>query len=547
MRGPGDTTAAARTTPAGSKRAVSTRTRSIWLWQLVLAAAVVVIMLVITTLDRDRLTEPPLIVGATMLILISAAVMFIPWDRLSRDAVVAVPLVDTFAVGVMSQGGELRLEFLWCFPVAWIATHFPARWLGAAFALISAVILFEAVGAGATSSITLRFAIVVLCLAFLGVLFRQMSRRTTAMKSLLRSQADRTQRTLARVSAQQERATQMFDGVPIAIARVTPNGDLVSPNAAYLTLYGIDPDDPTQPPRTVDYESQRGRALSADERPVHRAARGEHLDGERGWVFDTTGQWRAVSVSTRPLPPVGDESPSTLLMVQDVTELTQERRGRENLAAVVSHELRTPITVMLGNVDLMRDDDNLTPEQTGRLDTIDRAAERMLALISSILTTDRDTSVPHEPVSLVSLLRESVTSFSAAARTRDQSLTLDIAGTFRLAGDAFRLRQLIDNILSNAVKYTPNGGTIRVSARTHDRQIEVSISDSGLGIAEEDIPHLFDDYFRAQEAVGSGLPGSGLGMGIAKAIAEAHGGTIRVESTVGRGTTVTITLPEDTA
>ena len=234
-------------------------------------------------------------------------------------------------------------------------------------------------------------------------------------------------------------------------------------------------------------------------------------------------------------------------MVQDVTELTQERRGRENLAAVVSHELRTPITVMLGNVDLMRDDDNLTPEQTGRLDTIDRAAERMLALISSILTTDRDTSVPHEPVSLVSLLRESVTSFSAAARTRDQSLTLDIAGTFRLAGDAFRLRQLIDNILSNAVKYTPNGGTIRVAARTHDQQIEVSISDSGLGIAEEDIPHLFDDYFRAQEAVGSGLPGSGLGMGIAKAIAEAHGGTIRVESTVGRGTTVTITLPEDTA
>ena len=526
MRGPGDTTAAARTTPAGSKRAVSTRTRSIWLWQLVLAAAVVVIMLVITTLDRDRLTEPPLIVGATMLILISAAVMFIPWDRVSRDAVVAVPLVDTFAVGVMSQGGELRLEFLWCFPVAWIATHFPARWLGAAFALISAVILFEAVGAGATSRITLRFAIVVLCLAFLGVLFRQMSRRTTAMKSLLRSQADRTQRTLARVSAQQERATQMFDGVPIAIARVTPNGDLVSPNAAYLTLYGIDPDDPTQPPRTVDYESQRGRALSADERPVHRAARGEHLDGERGWVFDTTGQWRAVSVSTRPLPPVGDESPSTLLMVQDVTELTQERRGRENLAAVVSHELRTPITVMLGNVDLMRDDDNLTPEQTGRLDTIDRAAER---------------------ISLVSLLRESVTSFSAAARTRDQSLTLDIAGTFRLAGDAFRLRQLIDNILSNAVKYTPNGGTIRVAARTHDQQIEVSISDSGLGIAEEDIPHLFDDYFRAQEAVGSGLPGSGLGMGIAKAIAEAHGGTIRVESTVGRGTTVTITLPEDTA
>ena len=91
MRGPGDTTAAARTTPAGSKRAVSTRTRSIWLWQLVLAAAVVVIMLVITTLDRDRLTEPPLIVGATMLILISAAVMFIPWDRVSRDAVVAVP------------------------------------------------------------------------------------------------------------------------------------------------------------------------------------------------------------------------------------------------------------------------------------------------------------------------------------------------------------------------------------------------------------------------------------------------------------------------
>ncbi|MDZ8170638.1 sensor histidine kinase [Microbacterium xanthum] len=526
---------------------MSTRTRSIWLWQLVLAAAVVVIMLVITVLDTENLSHTSLLVGSALIIVISAVVLFVPWDQIPRDTVIVVPLVDTFAVGVMAQDSGLRLEFLWCFPIAWIATHFSVRWLGAAFALISTVILLDAVEAGMSSTITLRFAIVLLCLAFLGVLFRQMARRATAMKALLRSQAGRTQRTLGRVSAQQARATQMFDGVNIAIARVTPSGDLVSPNAAYLELYGIDLDDPTQPPRTIDYESQRGRALSTHERPVSRAARGEHLDGERGWVFDAHGQWRAVSVSTRPLPPVGDESPSTLLMVQDVTELTQERRGRENLAAVVSHELRTPITVMLGNVDLMRDDSNLTAEQTDRLDTIDRAAERMLALISSILSTDRDTSVPHEPVSLVTLLRESVTSFSAAARTRDQSLTLDIAGTFRLTGDAFRLRQLIDNILSNAVKYTPNGGSIRVSARAQDGNIEVAISDSGLGIAAEDIPHLFDDYFRAEEAVGSGLPGSGLGMGIAKAIAESHGGSIRVESTVGRGTTVTITLPEATS
>ncbi|MAP63453.1 MAG: PAS domain-containing sensor histidine kinase [Microbacterium sp.] len=546
MRGPADTRAAARTAPTGSKRVVSTRTRSIWLWQLVLAAAVVVIMLVITTLTTSQLVHAPLIIGAALLIVISAVVMVIPWDRVPHAAIVAVPLADTCAIGIMSLGGELRLEFLWCFPVAWIATHYSARWLVAAFALISAVIAVDAMNASMSSLATLRFAIVLLCLAFLGVLFRQMARRTTAMKALLRSQAGRTQRTLSRVSAQQARATQMFDGVNIAIARVTPSGELVSPNAAYLELYGIDPEDPTQPPRTVDYESQRGRALSADERPVRRAARGEHLDGERGWVFDHHGQWRAVSVSTQPLPPVGDESPSTLLMVQDITELTQEKRGRENLAAVVSHELRTPITVMLGNVDLMRDDENLTDEQVERLDTIDRAAERMLALIASILTTDRDTAVPHEPVSLVSLLRESVASFSAAARTRDQSLTLDLAGTFRLAGDAFRLRQLIDNILSNAVKYTPNGGAIRVAARTHDDMIEITISDSGLGIAEEDLPHLFDDYFRAKEAVGSGLPGSGLGMGIAKAIAESHGGSIRVDSAVGRGTTVTITLPEAT-
>ena len=96
------------------------------------------------------------------------------------------------------------------------------------------------------------------------------------------------------------------------------------------------------------------------------------------------------------------------------------------------------------------------------------------------------------------------------------------------------------------MKYTPNGGAIRVAARTHDDMIEITISDSGLGIAEEDLPHLFDDYFRAKEAVGSGLPGSGLGMGIAKAIAESHGGSIRVDSAVGRGTTVTITLPEAT-
>jgi signal transduction histidine kinase len=112
-------------------------------------------------------------------------------------------------------------------------------------------------------------------------------------------------------------------------------------------------------------------------------------------------------------------------------------------------------------------------------------------------------------------------------------------------GDAFRLRQMADNLLGNAVKYTPPGGTVEVSVRRTGADVEVVVADSGIGIPAADIPRVFDHYFRSASAVDSGIPGTGIGLQIVRDVIEAHDGTIDIASEPGTGTTVTVRIPAE--
>jgi signal transduction histidine kinase len=112
-------------------------------------------------------------------------------------------------------------------------------------------------------------------------------------------------------------------------------------------------------------------------------------------------------------------------------------------------------------------------------------------------------------------------------------------------GDAFRLRQLADNLVGNALKYTRPGGSVDVSVRRDGSMVELVVADTGIGIAESDLPRIFEPYFRSETAVESGIPGTGLGLGIVRTIVEAHGGTIHIDSALGVGTTVTTRIPAE--
>jgi signal transduction histidine kinase len=222
-------------------------------------------------------------------------------------------------------------------------------------------------------------------------------------------------------------------------------------------------------------------------------------------------------------------------------------RLRDEFVAVVSHELRTPLTSIRGFLDLIEDDVDgaLSPDQKMHFDVIRRNAGRLLYLVSDLLLiaeSDGGLRLDVQAVDLKALARDSVEAARVTAEKKGIELQLSDAPA-RLDGDPLRLAQLLDNLISNAIKFTPEGGRVTVATSSRNGRASLEVSDSGIGIAPADREQIFERFFRAQAARKNAVKGAGLGLAITKAIVDAHGGSISVESEVGSGTSFRIDLP----
>ncbi|GJM41840.1 MAG: two-component sensor histidine kinase [Ardenticatenaceae bacterium] len=218
---------------------------------------------------------------------------------------------------------------------------------------------------------------------------------------------------------------------------------------------------------------------------------------------------------------------------------------QQRLLADVSHELRTPLTAIRGNVDLMRRMGDADPES---LEIIQEEIERMTRLVGDLLLLARADAgglpLEKKKVELDNLLFE----VYRQVRLLEKSVAVKVTEVDQVCimGDVDRLKQLLLNLISNAIKYTPDGGTVDVSLSKNNGWASLSVADTGTGIPVEDLPYIFDRFYRVDKArarAQSGQGGAGLGLAIAKWIAQAHGGDIDVVSKMGEGTTFTITLP----
>lgn len=520
------------------------RTRSIWLTQLVLAASVVMIGVLVLVLQPEAYSLWTFTVGMLTLIAVTIATLAVPWSWLPRHAVLAVPVIDALAIGLVSNDTELRLAFLWAFPVMWVAMHFRVAYLAGMLALIGVILLVQS-AAAPTSQVALRAFIGLLSLTFIGITAHLAMRQTRALRRLLRRQAGRLTVALGRASSQERRTLEILNGVDTAVARVSRSGEVLAVNDAYERLYGLDPLDRSLPAKSVEYTELRGMPVPPSARPFARAARGEIFSDYRVWLFTPTGEWRVLSVTAKPLDAPDEDEGSTLLVVHDVTAITHAQRERERLAAMASHELKHPLTVMIGNAELALETENLSPRMRQRLEAIVGASERMLEMTNSMLQTSRvgfSTREAYDDLDLRQIVVDSVDSFRATANAHEVEIAVVLDERLPVTADGFRVRQVIDNLVSNAIKYTAREGRVRISGSLEGDDVSLVVSDTGIGISQADLPNILTPYFRTEQAKET-ASGTGLGLGITREIVTAHGGTLTIDSEAGVGTTVSVRLP----
>jgi signal transduction histidine kinase len=224
-------------------------------------------------------------------------------------------------------------------------------------------------------------------------------------------------------------------------------------------------------------------------------------------------------------------------------------RLKDEFVALVSHELRTPLTSIRGYLELVLEGEagDLNDEQRQFLGVVERNAHRLLALVGDLLFLAQmeagKLSLEVGAVDLSAIAAESVETARPLAEEKDVTLTLATGPLALIAGDRARLAQLLDNLISNGIKFTPSGGRVDVRVRSQRGSAVMEVRDTGMGIPSDEQQHLFERFFRTSRATEQAIPGTGLGLAISKAIVHAHGGRITLTSEEGAGTTFQVSIP----
>jgi two-component system phosphate regulon sensor histidine kinase PhoR len=320
---------------------------------------------------------------------------------------------------------------------------------------------------------------------------------------------------------------QVEDGVIIT----DPDGRILVANQTVRGLFHLDNDPLLNRPLKDVFPNLELQYLFARRAAPHPKQRRTEI---------TLSDDRVFNAHLTPIEGVG-----FAIVLNDITQLKELDRLKSEFVATVSHDLRSPLTTILGYVDLIERAGPVTDQQKTFIRRIQNSVGSITTLISDLLDLGKIESgidTQKEPVQLNGLARNAVEGIRNRAETKQIHLDISLDESIPpLNGNPVRLRQMIANLLDNAVKYTPEGGTIRFSTRREQDQALLLVADSGIGIPPSELPYVFNKFYRATNV--QNTVGTGLGLSIVKSIAEIHGGRVWVDSTVGEETKFTVVLP----
>ncbi len=262
-----------------------------------------------------------------------------------------------------------------------------------------------------------------------------------------------------------------------------------------------------------------------------------------------TNSERDVEISAVPIKDDAGLTTGAVVLFHDITQLKQTDKVRRDFVANVSHELRTPLSILRGYIETLLDNPQTSDKELLRiLRVMERHSKRLGLLIDDLLTLarleSRSAGLQFSDVQLGELFQSVIRDWEKKLAEKQLKVIVDLSPDARtIRADETRLHEVLYNLLDNALKYSRENGEIRLRGAQHGPEIVLSVTDNGIGISKDDLPRVFERFYRADKARSRELGGTGLGLAIVKHIAQLHGGRVEAESELGKGTTIRVVLP----
>ena len=519
--------------------------------QLPFSLTVALAVVLIAGLRPALFAEPQVIVALCLNVILLAACIVVPWDKLRPGAFLIIPYLDFVAVAFFREGLQTLLSsigLLALFPVFWLCSSgFAPKAAVVSSTFASLLIVWNPVFQS-PAPVTVEALVKPLLFPFMMMAFAiavavftlsMDGQRNTliAKDELLRAALVESQR--------RERLLEtIVDTVGVGVVAVDADGHDQLMNSTQLAIHDLArPRDNADPKENelLLFGHDRLR-LAADARPVRRAILGQTFTNYQIWVGEED-QARALSTTARTIKNDDGSFDGAVVAFHDVTDMVNALAAKDDFVANVSHEFRTPLTAILSFLDMALETPELHPEEVVRyLSIAARNAERLNGLVEDLLTT-QTISVARIPTDMAELLEHSLCSAAPAAAANNVTVVHPPQHPLLATIDPVRVGQVLDNLVSNAVKYSPDGGTLSARAWADGADLRCEVTDTGMGMSTTDQVEVFQKFFRAGSAMERGIPGIGLGLMISKSIIESHGGTLSMDSVQGVGTTMSFVIP----